>query len=130
MAIRYSLSEKIDVGQFIDILRRSTLSERRPVDNTDKMQKMVDNGNIIATAWDDAKLVGIARSITDFAFCCYLSDLAVDAEYQRQGIGKQLIEITRKQIDDDIPLFLFAAPKAETYYPKVGFQSKTAWIIH
>lgn len=129
MAIRYSTTDIINAELFKDILIRSTLAERRPINDMNKISKMIENGDIVATAWDDNKLVGIARSITDYAFCCYLSDLAVDKDYQRKGIGRHLIEITRKQIDSDIPLFLFAAPKVESYYPKIGFQSKPAWII-
>ena len=82
---------------------------------------MLEHGDVLVTAWDDEKLVGVARTITDFAFCSYLSDLAVDRYYQRKGIGKLLVEKTREMIGKDVMLLLLSAPEALTYYPKIGF---------
>jgi predicted N-acetyltransferase YhbS len=91
---------------------------------------MLDHANLTITAWDGEKLVGIARSLTDFCYCCYLSDLAVDREYQGRGIGRELIEQTRKHLSEQVSLILLSAPSAMTYYPKVGFEkADNAWII-
>jgi len=128
--IRYSTSRTITPDQFIDVLRRSTLAERRPVDEPKCIEAMLRHGNLLCTAWDDETLVGVARSVTDFEFCCYLSDLAVDQAYQRCGIGKQLIALTKSKLGPRAKLVLLAAPKAEGYYPKVGFvPHRSAWVL-
>ena len=128
-----SIEYKDDViltrNQFIQILVASTLHERRPVDDPDRIDKMLKHADLVITAWDGDLLVGVSRSITDFSFCAYLSDLAVHNEYQGKGIGKKLVEETRNKIGTDVMLFLFSAPKAESFYPYVGFQKKDAWII-
>jgi predicted N-acetyltransferase YhbS len=91
---------------------------------------MLEHGNLLCTAWDGSTLVGVARSLTDFEYCCYLSDLAVDEKYQKKGIGRELIRLTQSQLGPRAKLILLSAPKAETYYPKVRFdQHKSAWII-
>ena len=91
---------------------------------------MLQHANLLCTAWDGSKLVGVARSITDFEYCCYLSDLAVDQEYQRVGIGKGLIRMTQSQLGARAKIILLAAPKAEMYYHRIGFEThKSAWIL-
>ncbi|MHA2028306.1 MAG: GNAT family N-acetyltransferase [Candidatus Kariarchaeaceae archaeon] len=127
--IEYKSDVDLTKEQFIQILKTSTLSERRPVDDLDRIDKMLKHADLTITAWDGELLVGVSRSITDFSFCAYLSDLAVHTKYQGHGIGKQLIEETRNKIGKDVMLFLFSAPKADSYYPHVGFQKKEAWII-
>ena len=86
-SITYSLSNDIDLDAVIRLYRESTLGERRPVDNTPVMEAMIRNANLIVTAWDKDKLVGLSRSLTDFAYVAYLADLAVHLEYQNLGIG-------------------------------------------
>ncbi|SBS38933.1 hypothetical protein MSP8887_03561 [Marinomonas spartinae] len=98
MNIEYKVNKQISTEEFIDLLKRSTLGERRPIENIKCLNGMLENSNLIITAWDGSKLVGVARSVTDFHYCCYLSDLAVDEEYQRLGIGKQLQVQTQGQI--------------------------------
>lgn len=119
--IEYRVNEKISVEQFKDLLHRSTLAERRPLDNMERIQLMLDHANLTVTAWDGEKLVGIARSSTDFSFYCYLSDLGVDEAYQRSGIGKMLVTLTRIVAGEEASLILLSAPAAMEYYPKVGF---------
>lgn len=118
--ITYRSNMKITVQDFIDVLKRSTLDERRPVDDPERMQKMLDHGNVTITAWSGDRLVGVSRALTDFSFCCYLSDLAVDKIYQHQGIGKELVRITHETAGMQTMLILLAAPKATDYYPKIG----------
>ena len=122
MEIEYRINYSITSEEFIDVLKRSTLAERRPVDNPERIAKMLEHGNLLVTAWDGEKLVGVSRALTDFAFCCYLSDLAVDEEYQHKGIGKQLVELTRQEAGSGAGLVLLAAPAAREYYPKIGME--------
>lgn len=130
MPIIYSTDASLDVTQVIDLYNRSTLGERRPVDQSDIFQGMIDNASILVTAWEGKKLVGIARALSDFVYVTYLADLAVDEAYQQQGIGKQLIEITQAQTAPDCMMVLLAAPKANDYYPKLGFtHNPRAWML-
>lgn len=130
LKIQYEHARKISEEEYIDLLNRSTLGERRPVDSPDCIKAMLQHANLLCTAWDDHKLVGAARSLTDFEFCCYLSDLAVDVAYQKMGIGKQLIHLTQSRLGSKAKIILLAAPKAEKYYPKIGFDAHhSAWIL-
>jgi predicted N-acetyltransferase YhbS len=130
MNLRYETARQISADEFIDLLRRSTLAERRPVDDRQCIQAMLRHANLLCTAWDGDKLVGVARSVTDFEYCCYLSDLAVDEKYQRQGIGKKLIGLTQSKLGGHAKIILLSAPKAEQYYPKIGFEAhRSAWIL-
>ncbi|MGN8644684.1 GNAT family N-acetyltransferase [Gracilibacillus sp. HCP3S3_G5_1] len=94
---------------------------KRPYEDLDRLQKMLDHANVLITAWDQEKIIGVARGLTDFSYCCYLSDLAVDQAYQHQGIGKQLIEHVKDELNEQVALILLSAPDAMDYYPKVGF---------
>jgi predicted N-acetyltransferase YhbS len=117
--ITYQVENNLSMEEFVQVLIRSTLGERRPVNDPERIKKMLEHGNLIITARDGEKLVGVARSLTDFSFCTYLSDLAVDEAYQKLGIGKELIRQT-KQEAPKAKLILLAAPKAINYYPKIG----------
>ena len=94
---------------------------KRPYQDLERLQKMIDNADIIISAWDGNKLVGIARAVTDYVYCCYLSDLAVDREYQKLGIGKTLVEHLRQTLGEEVSLVLLSAPSAVDYYPRIGF---------
>ena len=120
MPITYALEPALTAQEFHDMLVASTLGERRPVNDMARLEKMLRQADVIVTARDGQKLVGVSRAITDFAYCCYLSDLAVDEAYQHKGIGKRLIEETRNAAGPQAALYLLAAPKAEGYYPKIG----------
>ncbi|SFP90742.1 GNAT family N-acetyltransferase [Hydrogenimonas thermophila] len=130
MNIEYKLNPKLTVNEFINILNRSTLGERRPIDNLKCIDGMLKNADIIVVATNNKKIIGVARSVTDFYYCCYLSDLAVDKKYQNKGIGKNLINMTQKQLNDKCKIILLSAPKATEYYPKIGFtQHTSAWTL-
>lgn len=120
--ITYSQNTKISAEQFIDLLKRSTLDARRPVDDTERIQSMLDHANIVVTAWSNETLVGVSRALSDFSFCCYLSDLAVDVAFQKQRIGKRLIDETHIVSGLSTMLILLAAPAATEYYPKIGME--------
>lgn len=119
--ITYQIEEKIGIEEFTQVLVNSTLGERRPVNEPEIITEMLQHANLIATARDNGKLIGVSRSLTDFAFCTYLSDLAVDENYQKKGIGKELIRLT-KEHTPKATLILLAAPKAVGYYPKIGMK--------
>ena len=130
MNITYSSSAKISADQAIDLYIRSALGERRPIHKRQAFENMYQHANLIISAWDGDKLVGISRSLTDFSYVAYLSDLAVDVQYQKQGIGKQLIEKTKSDLEPECMLVLLAAPKAREYYGPLGFeQHPSAWIL-
>ncbi|GAE94667.1 protein export cytoplasm protein SecA ATPase RNA helicase [Gracilibacillus boraciitolerans JCM 21714] len=94
---------------------------KRPYDDLDRLQQMLDHANILLTAWDEEKLIRVARGLTDFSYCCYLSDLAVDQSYQKQGIGKLLIQRVQQLLNENVALILLSSPTAIDYYPKIGF---------
>lgn len=126
----YKTDALLTPAAFIDLLARSTLGERRPMDDPETIAGMIANADLTVTAWDGDTLVGVARSVTDFTYCCYLSDLAVDAAYQRQGIGVELIALTQAQLGPRCNIILLAAPAAADYYPRVGFKHHPrCWIL-
>jgi predicted N-acetyltransferase YhbS len=130
MSIEYRINTPISVDQFIDLLTRSTLGERRPIHDRECMEGMVANSNLTISAWESNRLVGIARSMTDFHYACYLSDLAVCQSLQKSGIGKQLQIITQNQLGPRCKLILIAAPAANTYYEHVGFTNNLrCWVL-
>jgi len=130
MLITYQITPNLSTEDFIDILNRSTLGERRPVDDLECIESMIKNADIIITAVLDEKIVGVARAATDFSYCCYLSDLAVDTSLQHQGIGKKLIQKVREQLGAKCKLILLSAPAAVEYYPKIGFtQHPSTWVL-
>jgi len=117
--IIYASEKNLDVAEFIEVLKNSKLGERRPIGDEQRISSMCNNANLIITARLNGKLVGVARSITDFVYCTYLSDLAVDIEFQKQGIGKRLIEETKKTTPQ-AKLILLSAPDAVDFYPRIG----------
>ena len=130
MSIEYKINEPITVDQFISLLISSTLSDRRPVDDRVCMEGMIANSNLIVSAWESGKLIGIARSMTDFHYACYLSDLAVSKTHQKCGIGKQLQILTQNQLGPRCKLILVAAPAANLYYEHLGFSHNSrCWIL-
>lgn len=132
LEVIYAVENDLSRADFSDVLHRSGLGERRPLTDTDRLEAMLKHANLIVTARDvrDERLLGVARSLTDFAFCCYLSCLAVDREIQRAGIGRALIRFTREQIGPKTQLLLLAAPAAREYYGHIGFRYvENAWSL-
>ena len=123
--ITYRHDYKLSPIEFIDVLNRSTLGLRRPVNDIQRIEKMLQHGNVLITAWSNNVLVGVSRALTDFSFCCYLSDLAVDESFQHKGIGKRLIDETHKIAGEQTTLILLAAPAAANYYPKINMERFT-----
>jgi len=119
--IEYKIENNLSVDEFRRVLISSTLGARRPVNDDERLRKMLEHGNLIITARDNGRLIGVSRSLSDFAFCTYLSDLAVDQEYQKQGVGRELIRLTKLSAPQ-AKLILLSAPAAISYYPKIGMK--------
>jgi ribosomal protein S18 acetylase RimI-like enzyme len=126
MKITYTIENNLNPDEFVQVLHESGLAERRPVDDMPRIITMLKNSNLIITArTDQNKLIGVARSITDYGYATYLSDLAVSKEHQMLGIGKELIRYTKKA-SLLAKLILLAAPAAIEYYPKIGMKQHLA----
>jgi len=127
--ITYRTGNDLDLDTVIELYRASTLGERRPVDDRDRMGLMLRNANLVVTAWDEEVLVGIARCVSDFSYSTYLSDLAIRESHQRQGIGREMIRRAR-ELGGGATILLLAAPKAVDYYARLGFRHHPqAWIL-
>lgn len=118
--VDYAVESALAAEEFVDVLERSGLAARRPVGEPERIQRMLRHANLIVTARDAGRLIGVARSLADFAFCCYLSDLAVDRAWQGRGVGRALIDKTRAAAGPDSMVLLLSAPGAMTYYPHIG----------
>ncbi len=131
MSITYTIEPQLSVDEFVDVLRRSTLAERRPVDDQERLEGMLRHATVVVTARDqDGRLVGVSRAISDLNYCTYLSDLAVDEAYQRQGIGRELIKNTHEPAGLQTSLILLSAPAARDYYPHIGMdRHDSCWLI-
>ncbi len=128
--IVYALEPALDPAEFSDVLHRSGLAERRPVDHPEVVAAMTSGADVIVTARLEDQLLGVSRAISDFAYCTYLSDLAVDRRFQRQGIGRRLIEETHRAAGTGTTLILLAAPAAVDYYPHIGMERhESCWVI-
>lgn len=130
MTVAYQLEPDLAPAEFIDVLVRSTLAERRPIDRRDQIRGMLEHADIVLTARLDGRLIGVSRAISDFSYCTYLSDLAVDEQHQKRGIGRELIRRTHEAAGLHTHLILVAAPKARSYYPHIGMDHlESCWAI-
>ena len=126
--ITYIEGPDISAQAFAELFRSAGL--RRPVDELPRLEAMLRNANLVIGAFSGGRLVGIARAVTDFSYCCYLSDLAVAQSHQRQGIGSELVRRVRARIGEGTMLLLLSTPDAMTFYPTIGFEPVTnAWMI-
>jgi predicted N-acetyltransferase YhbS len=124
----YRIGNDLDVDEIIAIYRSSTLAERRPIGDRARMSAMLERANLVVTAWDGSRPIGIARSLSDFCYATYLADLVVHSSYQRRGIGRELIRRTQ-QAGGLAAIHLFAAPGATEYYPRLGFTNRSGWLL-
>ncbi|HWO97135.1 MAG TPA: GNAT family N-acetyltransferase [Bacillus sp. (in: firmicutes)] len=120
MGIVYKINQKITPQQLAEVFQSSGI--RRPIDDLSRLEQMLERADLLVTAWDGDKVVGVARALTDFVYCCYLSDLAVDENYQKQGIGKELTACIQREIGDMVTLILISAEGAMSYYPHIGLE--------
>jgi predicted N-acetyltransferase YhbS len=128
MSISYRIGNALDVDDVVDVYRDSTLGARRPVGDRERMKQMLAAANLVVSAWEGDRLIGIARSLSDFCYVTYLSDLAVRLAHQRRGVGRELVRRTQEAAART-HLILLAAPEAVDYYPKVGFTAASGWIL-
>ena len=130
ISISYQLEPELSATEFIDVLKRSTLGERRPISDVSRIEQMLRKADVIVTARASGLLVGVSRALTDFCYCTYLSDLAVDEAFQKRGIGRGLIERTHEAAGTNTRLILIAAPKARSYYPHIGMEHHdSCWMV-
>jgi predicted N-acetyltransferase YhbS len=128
MPIQYRLDAVLQAEELADLFLKSGI--RRPAHDLERIRRMIDHANLTVTAWEGEQLVGVARALTDFSWCCYLSDLAVDQAFQHQGIGRELVRRVRVEIGEESSLILGSAPGAMAYYPKIGFVAiENGWMI-
>ncbi|OAR23023.1 GCN5 family acetyltransferase [Streptomyces sp. ERV7] len=120
----------LDLEEVLEVYRSSGLGERRPIEDVTRFAAMVRNANLVVVARAEGRLIGIARSISDFSYATYLSDIAVSGDYQRSGIGRALIDATQKEAPQ-AKVILLSAPAAVDYYPHIGFvQHNSAWVLN
>ena len=127
--ITYRSGNDLNLDEVLDVYRSCSLGPRRPIDDRERMREMLANSDITITAWDGPLMVGIARSVSDFSYATYLSDLAVRESHQRLGIGKELIRRTQAE-GGRATVILLAAPAAVEYYPRIGFtRHESCWML-
>jgi len=123
MTVIWTIEKDLGADEFIDVLQRSGLAERRPVEDRKRIAAMLENSNLIVTARDtDGLLIGVSRCVTDYAYCCYCSDLAVDRQWQGRGIGRELVRRSREAAGEGATFLLLSAPGVEDYYLNTGFE--------
>ena len=128
--IRYSTNKPVDIEQVIHLYKQSFIELKRPVEDKDKMQALIEHANVVISAWDNSTLVGLCRGFSDFNFVTYISDLAVLKDYQNQGIGKKLLAKVKDFTDHSTRLVLLSNVSANTYYEKLGFsRHDRAWVL-
>ena len=133
--ILYTVNESVTPEEVGEVFRASGI--RRPSNDPGRIAKMISNANLmisnanlIVCARDSQKLVGIARALTDFSYCCYISDLAVDRAYSGKGIGKELLRKVQEAAGEEAMILLLSTSKSESYYPRIGFKkAENAWRI-
>ena len=126
--IEYKLDIVPGTEQVIELYRNCRLN--RPTEDFPRISMMYQKSNLIITAWKNNQLIGVSRALTDHSFCCYLSDLAVRKEYQPHGIGRKIVDLTRKEIGPQCMLILLSSSTAMNYYPKIGFDNiKNAFLL-
>ncbi len=118
--IEYKLNEPVKLADIIELYRDSGLP--RPIDDADRIERMFAGSDLVVSAWENGRLIGVSRSITDGAWSCYLADLAVLSDYQRAGVGRKLVEMTREAAGDESMVLLLSVPEAIEYYPKIGME--------
>lgn len=86
MQIDYREDANISVEYAIDLYKQLTRGERRSVDRPNVFEGMLKHANLVISAWDSQRLIGIVRSLSDFTYVTDLADPAIDAEYQKSAV--------------------------------------------
>ncbi|HEQ1856533.1 TPA: GNAT family N-acetyltransferase [Providencia alcalifaciens] len=119
--ITYKVNHSISVDDFLNLLKQSPLDTFVPTDDVALLDSMLNNADLLISAWVDEQVVGFARAITDFSFCCYISEIAVDTQYLHQGVGKHLLRLTAEELPPECHLIFRSTPDSQNTYPKLGF---------
>jgi len=128
MRISYMINQEVKPAEVVRLFVNSGI--HRPTNDLGRIRKMIKNANLTVSARDGKKLVGILRALTDFSYCCYISDLVVDKKYQRQGIGKKMIYLATKTVGEQVMLLLLSSPEADSFYSHIGLKKvENAWQI-
>ncbi len=128
MKISYTINPDLKPKEVSALFTNSGI--KRPAKDIPRIKSMIENANLIICAKDGKNLVGILRAVTDFSYCCYVSDLAVDKKYQRLGIGKKLVKAAQKTLGNKVMILLLSAPEADSFYSHIGMENiQNAWKI-
>jgi ribosomal protein S18 acetylase RimI-like enzyme len=127
--IDFKINTTIEIQDIIALYKDCGLP--RPIDDEDRIAAMFANSNLVVSAWLGEELVGISRTLTDFVWSSYLADLAVKSDFQKDGIGRKLLEITREKVSEQSMVLLLSVPDAMEYYPKIGMSKvESAFIFN
>jgi GNAT superfamily N-acetyltransferase len=121
--ITYKIDVIPDIEQLVDLFNCSDYFPIKDKTDLTRIEKMFKNSNIVVTAWENIKLIGLSRAISDFSYCCYLSDLCVRDEYKKKGIGKELVLLTKVTAGDECKLILQSSPNAINFYKNIGMEN-------
>jgi predicted N-acetyltransferase YhbS len=126
--IEYRHNDPLDPIEVARVFDASGIT--RPTSDLARIARMFAAPSLVISAWQDGRLVGVSRSLTDYAYCCYLSDLAVDKALQGKGVGRELVRRTQVAVGDEVSIILLSAAGAMSYYPEIGFQkADNAFVI-
>lgn len=128
MSISYVINHDVKPAELATLFENSGISRLKDIN---QISKMITNANLIISARDDRRLIGVLRALTDFSYSCYVSDLAVDRKYQHKGIGKELMRIAHETLGDKVMILLLSSPDADSFYSHIGFEkAQNAWLLH
>ena len=125
MNIKYT-EERLSAEEYISFLKRTDLGSQYPKERfKERIEKLVKNVSISLVARnEDEKIVGVLFGLTDFCYWLYVTDLGVDREYEKNGIGKQLMKRAHDIAggEKDIAVYLIANENAVPFYKKLGMK--------
>ncbi len=126
--ITYKVNTGLDVRAVAEVFQSSGIN--RPVEDLSRIRRMLNNANLLVSAWHDQTLVGLVRALSDFSYCCYISDIAVSRQYQRKGIGTGMVRVLRDQLSEEVMVLLIATEDAMNYYKHLCFEKhERAWYV-
>jgi ribosomal protein S18 acetylase RimI-like enzyme len=116
----------LEVSEFCRVLAESGPGLTRPLGDAARMAALVSGADLIVTArLTNGRLVGAARCITDFAWSCYVAELAVSASAQGLGVGRGLLAEVRRQLGPRVSVTLSSVPEAVGFYERIGMERLT-----
>lgn len=120
------VSERLTPEEYIDFLSRTDLGSQYPRERFEtRIPRLLQNASVSLAARTEAgRLVGALLGLTDFAYWLYVTDLGVDREYVRQGIGRRLMRAALELAggEKDIAVYLIANENAVPFYEKLGMK--------